>query len=329
MKHRKVRQVNKKNTAEIYLRGEESLAPLPLTTNFKSNLIMKTPGTFLFFLTVALLAALSSCKKKDDPAPVAESAPAIPTSVDGLLTYKAWQITSRYNRADHDLKVYEENDYWVFYPNGGCAIITGEDVMVGDVVDTKTPPIRKIPKKQTNTASTWTLSGDSKTLITSLVDGGNSEITITKDKLVLTRITDPNPNTAGNTPSSSATYQIWTFKPKEGEVAGGAFSLNGRYYDIENTKLTGQNFNARFSSSTPVTELGFCWAEGNESPTIDNPDNYLAEDNLGSTELARCELKKGVDKLKIEKGKTYYLRAYAKNSKGTFYSHSAEIWGGN
>jgi len=70
MKHRKVRQVNKKNTAEIYLRGEESLAPLPLTTNFKSNLIMKTPGTFLFFLTVALLAALSSCKKKDDPAPL-------------------------------------------------------------------------------------------------------------------------------------------------------------------------------------------------------------------------------------------------------------------
>jgi len=254
-----------------------------------------------------------------------------PASVDELLTSKAWQITSKYDRSDHNLRISEENDYWVFYPNGGCAIITGEDVVAGDSVDTKTPPIRKIPKKQTNTASTWALSGDSKTLITSLVDGGNSEITITKDKLVLTRITDPNPNTAGNTPSRSATYKILTFKPKEGEVAGGAFSLNGGYNanGIRNSKLIDQNFNARFSSSVPVTELGFCWAEGNESPTIDNPDNYLAEANLGSTELARCDFKKGVNKIKIEKGKTYYLRAYAKSSKGTFYSHSAEIWGGN
>jgi len=321
MKHRKVRQVNKKTVAEIYLRGEESLAPLPLTTNFKPNLIMKTSSTFFFFLTAALLAAFSSCKKKDEPAP--------PPSVDELLTSKAWQITSKYDRIGHDLKTHEENDYWVFYPNGGCAIITGEDAIAGDSVNTKTQPAKKIPRKQTNTASTWTLSEDRKTLITPLV-GGNSQITtITKDKLVLTRIIDDNPSITGN-PSSSATYQIWTFKLKEGEVAEGAFSLNGDYSAIgNNRKLASQNFNARFSSSTPVTELGFCWAEGNESPTIDSPGNYLAEINLGSTELARCELKKGVDKIKIERGKTYYLRAYAKNSKGTFYSHSAEIWGGN
>src|SRR6218665_840343 len=96
MKHRKVRQVNKKNTAEIYLRGEENLVSLPLTTNFKSNLIMKTPSTFLFFLTVAWLAVFSSCKKKDEPAP--------PPSVDELLTSKAWLVTSRYDRTEHNLK---------------------------------------------------------------------------------------------------------------------------------------------------------------------------------------------------------------------------------
>src|SRR6218665_333971 len=106
MKHRKVRQLNKKTTAEICLRGEESLVYLPLTTNFKPNLIMKTPImktpiTFLFFLTVALLAAFSSCKKKDEPAPA--------PSVDELLTSKAWQITSKYDRIDHDLKTHEEN----------------------------------------------------------------------------------------------------------------------------------------------------------------------------------------------------------------------------
>src|SRR6218665_4087728 len=212
MNHKQAMRVNPKTTAEIYRRGEGSFTPLPLTANFKPNLIMKTLRAFLFLLMLTSLVAFVSCKKKGDPTP---------SSVDGLLTYKAWQMTSESSGGDQTLKKYEEDDYWVFYSNGTCAVITGETVQGTDTIPTKKDPAKYRPSKQINAVSTWALSGDHQTLITPLV-GGSSQISITRDKLVLTRIT-------GAATNNSATYQVWTFKPKEGEVVVGAVALDGDY----------------------------------------------------------------------------------------------------
>src|SRR6218665_2859957 len=149
---------------------------------------MKTLSTFLSFLTVALLAAFFSCKKNDPT----------PNSVDGLLTYRGWQILSFSSEGvPLGLEKYNEDDYFVFYANGTYAFVTGEDEM----------PLRKnslsgaVPEKQSNSfSSTWALSGD-HTILTLMephrsgrrTDGSLKEVVhykigIAKDKLVLTEI---------------------------------------------------------------------------------------------------------------------------------------------
>src|SRR6218665_1527146 len=224
MNHKPAMRVNPKAVAEIYRCGEGNPAILPLTASFKPNfkpdIIMKTLSAFFFLLMVSSLVAFFSCKKKDDPAP---------TSVDGLLTYKAWQLTSIFYDGDQTLEKYQEDDYFVFYSNGTCVFITGESQERDSSLTKKVPP-KKIPNKQINGVSTWALSGDHKTLITGLL-GGSSQITITKDKLVLTKITGPVAN-------NSASYQVLTCKPKEGEIAGGAVVLDGRFtYNSNNSKF--------------------------------------------------------------------------------------------
>src|SRR6218665_2489847 len=128
MKHKKVTQVNNTHTAEVCLREGEGFLNTPppppppclatnFSPNFKPNLIMKTLSTFLSFLTVASLAVFFSCKKNDPT----------PNSVDGLLTYRAWQISSWSSSGSPDnIEEYEKDDYWIYYANGTCASITGE-----------------------------------------------------------------------------------------------------------------------------------------------------------------------------------------------------------
>src|SRR6218665_125935 len=122
MKHKKVTQVNNTHTTEVCLREGEGFLPPPppppcLATNFKPNLIMKTLSTFLSFLTVASLAVFFSCKKNDPT----------PNSVDGLLTYTAWQISSwAASGAPGNIEEKEKGYYLIYYANGSCCSITGE-----------------------------------------------------------------------------------------------------------------------------------------------------------------------------------------------------------
>ncbi|PGH38392.1 MAG: hypothetical protein CRN43_15410, partial [Candidatus Nephrothrix sp. EaCA] len=258
--------------------------------------------------------ALFSCKKKEEPAP----------TVEGLLTGKAWQLTSssHSNGALQGIEKYQEDDYLVFYPNGTCAFITGED-QTPDSTSTMANPEVKIPKKQTDKASTWVLSDDNKILLTPLLGLGNSQIVITNDKLVLTQ--------ARSRGGSSSSYNdseisIQTLKPKEGGVpVVHTVGLEGHYRYESYGERHSYDFQASFASAEPATEWGFCWGD-KKSPAIDG--EHLAED-LGTSKLkglAKFEFKKGAKKIKITRGKSYYLRAYAKNSKGVFYSASSEIW---
>src|SRR6218665_3085872 len=93
--------------------------PPPLPPLSKPNLTAKALNALVFFLTITSLVALFSCKKKEEPAP----------TVEGLLTGKAWQLTSssRSNVALQGIEKYQEDDYLVYYSNGACAFITGED----------------------------------------------------------------------------------------------------------------------------------------------------------------------------------------------------------
>ncbi|PGH37565.1 MAG: hypothetical protein CRN43_20425 [Candidatus Nephrothrix sp. EaCA] len=272
---------------------------------------MKTLSTFLSFLTVASLAAFFSCKKNDPT----------PNSVDGLLTYRGWQILSASAEGiPHSLEPYYENDYFVFYANGTYAIITGED----EIPLGKYSLSGAVPEKQSNYAATWALSGD-HTILTLIdpnrsgtrTDGTRKEIVhykigIAKDKLVLTEIEGK------NTPVS-----VWTFKPKEGEPAGGAVSLKD---DSDKSGSFG-SVNARFASSEPATEWGFCWGDVKD-PAIER--NSKTTEDLGTGSLkglvgfVLTPNSDGTEKIKVPSKATYYLRAYAKNSRGTFYSTSVK-----
>src|SRR6218665_2953978 len=302
MKHKKVTQVNNTHTTEVCLREGEGFLPPPppppcLATNFKPNLIMKTLSTFLSFLTVASLAVFFSCKKNDPT----------PNSVDGLLTYKAWQISSSSSGGSPDnYEEYEKDDYWVYYANGTCAFITGED----EIPLTKSSLPNAVPTKQTNIVGTWALSGD-HTILTR--NRTHYKIGVAKDKLVLTGID------ANDKPTS-----VEIFKPKEGDAVGGAVSVSA-----SSTLGSFGSVNARFASSEPATEWGFCWGDVKD-PTIEKNSKTTEEIRTGSLKgLVRFELTSDnqTSKINVPPRVTYYLRAYAKNSKGTFYSNSVKCTG--
>src|SRR6218665_3201425 len=304
MKHKKVTQVNNTHTTEVCLREGEGFLPPPppppcLAANFKPNLIMKTLSTFLSFLTVASLAVFFSCKKNDPT----------PNSVDGLLTYRAWQISSESSSGSpRNIQGYEADDYTVYYANGTYAVITGKD----EIPLPKNSPSNAKPEKQHNSAGTWALSGD-HTILTrnsGRGDGTHYKIGVAKDKLVLTRI-DVN----------DKPLSVIIYKPKEGDAAGGAVSLN----DYSDQRGSFGFVNARFASSEPATEWGFCWGEVKD-PTIERNSKTTEEIGTGSLkglvsfELTPNSASDRTSKIRVPSNATYYLRAYAKNSKGTFYT---------
>ena len=63
------------------------------------------------------------------------------------------------------------------------------------------------------------------------------------------------------------------------------------------------------NETDPTTERGFAWGE-NPEPTLENASSKIVSGTNGQFNLLTGGL---------EKGKTYYVRAYAKNSSGTYY----------
>src|SRR6218665_3170275 len=228
MAHKRIANSNKKTAAKIDRNGAENLLPPPAAPNppppppppplSKPNLTAKALNALVFFLTITSLVALFSCKKKEEPAP----------TVEGLLTGKAWQLTSssHSNGALQGIEKYQEDDYLVFYSNGTCAFITGED-QTPDSTSTMANPEVKIPEKQTDKASTWLLSDDNKIFTTLFRGIRNSQIVITNYKLVLAQA-----RSRGGLSSSynDSEISIQTLKPKEGGVpVVHTVGLEGRY----------------------------------------------------------------------------------------------------
>ena len=94
----------------------------------------------------------------------------------------------------------------------------------------------------------------------------------------------------------------------------------GKQPEITNLQLgtptsNSVDFSFTLTASPDATEYGICYSDTKKSPTVD--------DSKVSGTLTNGEVKGTISGL--EQNKTYYVRAYAKNTLGTTYSEAKEF----